>query len=143
MFLSRAKMILPFSKAGKTARRNPPPSASFLVNFVLLRFHYRGRQAAAPAISSRGQPPIYVRPRARMTPWEGNMILLFDPYANRHWSIADVRLVNKVADALYAAHDDLDLTALSTAIRRAYRPGMHAHALMLHVSRELRLPRAA
>lgn len=71
------------------------------------------------------------------------MILLFDPYANRHWSIADVRLVNKVADALYAAHDDLDLTALSTAIRRAYRPGMHAHALMLHVSRELRLPRAA
>jgi hypothetical protein len=71
------------------------------------------------------------------------MILLFDPYANRQWSMSDVRLVNKVADALYAAHENLDLSELSRAIRRAYRPGMHAHALMLHVSRELRLPRAA
>jgi len=71
------------------------------------------------------------------------MILLFDPYANRQWSMSDVRLVNKVADALYAAHENLDLSELNTAIRRTYRPGMHAHALMLHVSRELRLPRAA
>ena len=52
------------------------------------------------------------------------MILLFDPYANRQWSMSDVRLVNKVADALYAAHENLDLSELSTAIRRTYRPGM-------------------
>ena len=67
------------------------------------------------------------------------MILLFDPYANRHWSMSDVRLVNKVADALFLAHDELDLSALTAAIRKIYRPGMHAHALMLHGSRELRL----
>jgi hypothetical protein len=67
------------------------------------------------------------------------MILLFDPYANRHWSMADVRLVNKVADALFIAHADLDLAALNRAIRKFYRPGMHAHALMLHVTRELHL----
>jgi hypothetical protein len=64
------------------------------------------------------------------------MTLLFDPYAYRHWSFSDVRVVNKVADALVEAHEDIDLNWLSFAITKAYRPGMRAHALMTLGSRD-------
>ncbi len=70
------------------------------------------------------------------------MILLFDPYANRQWSMSDIRLVNKVADALICAHEDIDLKALSGSIHSLYKPGMQAHALMVHVSRQLAYGRA-
>jgi hypothetical protein len=67
------------------------------------------------------------------------MTLIFDPYAYRHWSFSDVRVVNKVADVLVEAHEDIDMNLLSFAIRSAYRPGMQAQALMMHVARDLRL----
>jgi hypothetical protein len=67
------------------------------------------------------------------------MILLFDPYANPNFSMADIRLVNKVADELFLTHDNLDLRLLGHAIRSAYRPGMHPHALKTHVERDLQL----
>jgi hypothetical protein len=67
------------------------------------------------------------------------MILLFDPYANRQWSMAEIRLVNKVADELFQEHDDLDLDRLGRAIRKSYRPGMHPHALKTHVERYMEL----
>jgi hypothetical protein len=67
------------------------------------------------------------------------MILLFDPYANPSFSMSDIRLVNRVADELFLAHDELDLRRLSHAIRSAYRPGMHPHALKTHVERDLQL----
>ncbi len=67
------------------------------------------------------------------------MILLFDPYANPSFSMADIRLVNKVADALFLAHDDLDLGRLGRAIRKNYRPGMHPDALQIHVERDMEL----
>ncbi len=69
------------------------------------------------------------------------MVLLIDPYANRHLSMADVRLVNRVADDLYNAHDDLDPERLAGAIRTAYRSGMRADALKIHVERSLGLQR--
>jgi len=67
------------------------------------------------------------------------MIMLFDPYANPDFSMADIRLVNKVADALFLAHDDLDLNRLGRAIRANYRRGMHPHALQMHVERDMKL----
>jgi hypothetical protein len=67
------------------------------------------------------------------------MILLFDPYANPHLSMAEIRLVNKVADALFLSHDNLDLDRLGQAIRKSYRPGMQAFALKTHVERDLQL----
>ena len=66
------------------------------------------------------------------------MLLLFDPYAYPLWSMSDVRVVNKVADAVFSANEDIDLTELSGAIRSVYRPGMQAQALMMHVNGILR-----
>jgi hypothetical protein len=66
------------------------------------------------------------------------MLLLFDPYAHPLWSISDVRVVNKVADAVVSANEDIDLAELSFAIRSVYRPGMKAQALMVHVNALLR-----
>jgi hypothetical protein len=67
------------------------------------------------------------------------MLLIIDPYANRHLSMADIRLVNKVAGALVDAHDDLDPGLLARAIGQAYRSGMQAQVLKQHVERNLGL----
>jgi len=67
------------------------------------------------------------------------MVLLIDPYANRNLSMAEIRLVNRVAGELIDAHDDLDPAVLAFAIRRSYRSGMQSHALKLHVERDLGL----
>jgi hypothetical protein len=67
------------------------------------------------------------------------MVLLIDPYANRHLSMADIRLLNKVAGALAEAHDELDPGELADAVTAAYRPGMQAQALVMHIERGLRL----
>jgi hypothetical protein len=69
------------------------------------------------------------------------MFLLIDPYANRHLSRSDIRVVNQVAGELFNAHDDLDLGVLAGAISSAYRSGMRADALKLHVERDLGLRR--
>jgi D-alanyl-D-alanine dipeptidase len=66
------------------------------------------------------------------------MVLLIDPYANRHLSMADIRLLNRVAAAMADAHEDLDPSDLAGAIVNAYRPGMAAQALMMHTERHLR-----
>jgi hypothetical protein len=66
------------------------------------------------------------------------MVLLFDPYAYPLWSMADVRVVNQVADAVCSANEDIDIAELSGAIRSVYRPGMKAQALMVHVNGILR-----
>jgi hypothetical protein len=67
------------------------------------------------------------------------MVLIIDPYANGNLSIADIRLVNKVAGALVEAHEDLDPGVLAGAIRQAYRSGMQAQVLKQHVERSLGL----
>jgi hypothetical protein len=122
------------------------------------RLKHRNRRNASQGRGSDGghiarisaKPPFAQKFRAHFTwtPAENRpagfergtqMILLFDPYANRHWSMAEIRLVNKVADALFLAHDDLDLGRLDRAIRNAYRPGTHPHALKTHVERDLKL----
>jgi hypothetical protein len=51
------------------------------------------------------------------------MVLLIDPYANVYLSMADIRLMNKVAGA----------------ITNAYRLGMRAQALRMHIERDFRL----
>jgi len=70
------------------------------------------------------------------------MFLLIDPYANQHLSMAEIRLVNKVAIALLRDHEDLDSSVLARAIGKAYRHGMQDHALKLHVERDLGLTNA-
>jgi len=66
------------------------------------------------------------------------MVLLIDPYANPHLSMADIRLLNRVAAAMADAHDEMDPSDLAGAIINAYRPGMGAQALMIHTERQLR-----
>jgi len=66
------------------------------------------------------------------------MVLLIDPYANRHLSMADIRLLNRVAAAMADAHEEMDPSDLAGAIINAYRPGMGAQALMQHTERSLR-----
>jgi hypothetical protein len=66
------------------------------------------------------------------------MVLLIDPYANPHLSMADIRLLNKVAAAMADAHEEMDPSDLAGAIVNAYRPGMQAQALMQHAERQLR-----
>ncbi len=64
------------------------------------------------------------------------MVLLIDPYAHRHLSRADIRLVNQVAGDLFdEVEDPLDLI---NAIRASYRQGMAREALRTHVQRHLR-----
>ncbi len=65
------------------------------------------------------------------------MYLLFDPYTNRQWSMMDIRLVNKVADALLHANENLDPGDVVVAIRNVFRPGMAAQPLLLHATRRL------
>jgi len=66
------------------------------------------------------------------------MVLLIDPYANRHLSMADIRLLNRVAAVMADAHEEMDLSDLAGAIVNAYRPGMNPQALMQHTERSLR-----
>ena len=66
------------------------------------------------------------------------MFLLFDPYTNRQWSMMDIRLVNKVADALLDADENLEPSEVVGAIRNVFRPGMGAQPLMQHAARRLR-----
>jgi hypothetical protein len=67
------------------------------------------------------------------------MVLLIDPYANRHLSMADIRLVNRVAGDLFDEVEDPAL--LINAIRASYRRGMAPEALKTHVQRYLRTHR--
>ncbi|OYV36039.1 MAG: hypothetical protein B7Z80_16725 [Rhodospirillales bacterium 20-64-7] len=67
------------------------------------------------------------------------MVLLIDPYAHRLWSMSEIRVANAVAAVLIRTHEALDIGELARAIRRAYRPGMQAHSLKLHVERDLGL----
>jgi hypothetical protein len=67
------------------------------------------------------------------------MFLLIDPYANRHLSMSEIKLLNNVAGVIAGAHDDLDLEQLAGAIKHAYRAGMQPHALKAHVERDLGL----
>jgi len=71
------------------------------------------------------------------------MFLLFDPYTNRQWSMTDIRLVNKVADALLEANENLEPSEVVGAIRNVFRPGMGAQPLMLHARRRLHARPAA
>jgi hypothetical protein len=64
------------------------------------------------------------------------MVLLIDPYANRHLSMADIRLVNQVAGALFEEVEDP--AVLIRAIHASYRRGMDPAALKTHVQRHLR-----
>jgi len=66
------------------------------------------------------------------------MVLLIDPYANPHLSMADIRLLNKVAAAMAEAHEEMEVSDLAGAIINVYRPGMQARALMQHTERSLR-----
>ncbi len=70
------------------------------------------------------------------------MVLIIDPYANRHLSRSDIRLVNQVAGVLMDDHDDLDPHDVAGAITHTYRTGMRADALRQHVERHLRLRRS-
>jgi hypothetical protein len=69
------------------------------------------------------------------------MVLLIDPYANRHLSMADIRFLNRVAAAMADAHEELDPSDLAGAIVNSYRPGMGAQVLMQHAERTLRARR--
>jgi hypothetical protein len=64
------------------------------------------------------------------------MVLLIDPYAHRHLSMADIRLVNKVAGALFDEVDDP--AVLIRALHATYRTGMAMEALKVHVRRYLK-----
>ncbi len=66
------------------------------------------------------------------------MYLLFDPYTNRQWSMMDIRLVNKVADALLSENENLDPSEIVGAIRNVFRPGMSAEPLRVHATRRLK-----
>jgi hypothetical protein len=67
------------------------------------------------------------------------MFLLIDPYANRHLSMSEIKLLNSVAGVIAEAHEDLDLELLAGAIKHAYRAGMQPQVLKAHVERDLGL----
>jgi len=66
------------------------------------------------------------------------LFLLFDPYSDRQWSMGEIRLLNKVADAMICANDDIDPREIAGAIRHVFRPGMDAQPLLVHATRRLR-----
>jgi len=69
------------------------------------------------------------------------MVLIVDPYANRHLSRDDIRLVNRVAEAVAETYEDIDPGLIARAIDATYRTGMQPVALKQHVERHLALRR--
>lgn len=67
------------------------------------------------------------------------MIALFDPYAYQTRSRQDLKTMNAVGESLLSAYEEADPEHVCQAILSAYRPGIAAFALRMHVLRILRL----
>ncbi len=64
-------------------------------------------------------------------------VLLIDPYVYQHLNQSDICVVNTVAHIVSEDNEDINEEKLVETILAAYKPGMKARALLLHVKREL------